>query len=86
MRRAALLATLFFSVSALAEFTEKVTCKDAPDQSYALFVPLSYNAAIAPGSNVTFGFCGNATGSNYHPTITSVSLGVPLGSDISRPV
>src|SRR5579871_655830 len=35
--------------------------------------PLSYNAAIAPGSSVTFGFCGNATGSNYRPTIVSVS-------------
>ena len=35
--------------------------------------PLSYDAAIAPGASVSFGFCGNATGSNYHPTIVSVS-------------
>jgi len=35
--------------------------------------PLSYNAAIAPGSSVSFGYCANASGSNYHPTITSVS-------------
>jgi len=35
--------------------------------------PLSYNAVIAPGSSVTFGFCGNATGTNYRPTIASVS-------------
>ena len=35
--------------------------------------PLSYNAVINPGSSVSFGFCANATGSNYHPTITSVS-------------
>jgi hypothetical protein len=35
--------------------------------------PLSYNATIAPGASVGFGFCGNATGSNYRPTIVSVS-------------
>jgi glucuronoarabinoxylan endo-1,4-beta-xylanase len=35
--------------------------------------PLSYDASIAPGSSVTVGFCGNATGTNYHPTIASVS-------------
>ena len=35
--------------------------------------PLSYDAVIAPGASVTFGFCGNATGATYHPTITSVS-------------
>ncbi|HXU64948.1 MAG TPA: cellulose binding domain-containing protein [Polyangia bacterium] len=35
--------------------------------------PLSYDAVIAPGASVTFGFCGNATGASYHPTITSVS-------------
>jgi hypothetical protein len=35
--------------------------------------PFSYNAAIPAGGSTTFGFCGNATGSNYHPTIVSVS-------------
>ena len=35
--------------------------------------PLSYNAAIPAGGSTTFGFCGNATGSNDHPTIVSVS-------------
>jgi len=35
--------------------------------------PLSYNATIAPGASVGFGFCGNATCSNYRPTIVSVS-------------
>lgn len=35
--------------------------------------PQSYNAAINPGSSVSFGFCANATGSSYHPTIAAVS-------------
>jgi hypothetical protein len=35
--------------------------------------PFSYNAAIPAGGSTTFGFCGNATGSNDHPTIVSVS-------------
>ncbi len=35
--------------------------------------PLAYNAAIGPGASVSFGFCANATGSNDHPTVTSVS-------------
>jgi expansin len=35
--------------------------------------PFSYNASIPPGGSTTFGFCGNATGSNYRPTIVSVS-------------
>jgi hypothetical protein len=35
--------------------------------------PLAWNAAIAAGASTTFGFCANATGSNYHPTLTSVS-------------
>jgi endo-1,4-beta-xylanase len=35
--------------------------------------PQSWNAAIPPGGTVTFGFCATATGTNYRPTLTSVS-------------
>jgi predicted esterase len=45
MRRAALLVSVVFSLAARADLTERITCKDAPDQSYALFVPSSYDAA-----------------------------------------
>jgi len=36
--------------------------------------PAGFNASIAPGTSTSFGFCGNATGSNYHPTLVSVSV------------
>ncbi len=42
--------------------------------------PLSWNAALAPGASTTFGFCANATGSNYHPTLVSVSANGMAGS------
>ena len=45
MRRVLLIALLLSAFSASAELIEKVTCKDAPDQSYALYVPSTYNAA-----------------------------------------
>jgi predicted esterase len=36
---------LVLATPALADLTEKIACKDAPDQTYALFTPSSYNAA-----------------------------------------
>ena len=45
--------------------------------------PFSYNASIAPGGSTTFGFCGNATGSNYRPTIVSVSASGNAGGSTS---
>jgi hypothetical protein len=35
--------------------------------------PLSWNAAIAPGATASYGFCATATGTNYRPTLVSVS-------------
>src|SRR5580692_6809248 len=44
--------------------------------------PLAWNAALAPGDSTTFGFCANATGSNYHPALVSVSeTGSASGTD-----
>ena len=37
------------------------------------FTPESYNASIAPGGSTKFGFCANATGTDYMATITSFS-------------
>jgi len=37
------------------------------------FTPESYNATIAPGSSIKFGFCANATGIDYLATIASFS-------------
>jgi len=45
MRRAALLVSVFLSLAARADLTETIVCKDAPDQSYALYVPTSYDSA-----------------------------------------
>src|SRR5438067_13149330 len=39
------LVALLLATPALADLTEKIFCKDAPDQTYALFTPSSYNAA-----------------------------------------
>lgn len=39
------LLMLVVAVAARADLTERVTCKAAPDQTYALYVPSSYNAA-----------------------------------------
>jgi hypothetical protein len=36
--------------------------------------PADYTANIAPGASVSFGFCGSATGSNYHPTLSTLSV------------
>ncbi|HSY22904.1 MAG TPA: cellulose binding domain-containing protein [Polyangiaceae bacterium] len=36
--------------------------------------PLSWNAALAPNASTTFGFCATATGTNYHPTLVSLTL------------
>lgn len=44
-RSSFIVLALFAAVAASAELTERVTCKAAPDQSYALFVPSSYDAA-----------------------------------------
>ncbi len=35
--------------------------------------PLSWNAAIAPGGTTSYGFCATATGTNYKPTLVSVT-------------
>ena len=46
---------------------------------------LAWNASVAPGASTTVGFCGSATGTNYHPTLTSVSVsggGGPGGGSI----
>lgn len=45
MRRAVLAVTLLLAVPSHGDLAERVVCKDAPDQTYALFVPLSYNNA-----------------------------------------
>jgi hypothetical protein len=36
--------------------------------------PLDWNASIAPGASVSFGFCGTATGTNYRPTLSTLSV------------
>jgi uncharacterized repeat protein (TIGR02543 family) len=36
--------------------------------------PTDYNASIAPGASTSFGFCGYATGSDYLPTLASMSV------------
>jgi uncharacterized repeat protein (TIGR02543 family) len=36
--------------------------------------PVSYTAAIAPGTSVSFGFCGAATGSTYRPALVSLAV------------
>jgi glucuronoarabinoxylan endo-1,4-beta-xylanase len=36
--------------------------------------PLSWNAALAPNASTTFGFCATSTGTNYHPTLVSLTL------------
>jgi predicted esterase len=45
MRRGLLLAVLLFATTARAGLIESITCKNAPDQSYALYVPTSYDPA-----------------------------------------
>ena len=35
---------------------------------------VSYDQTIAAGASVSFGFCGNATGTNYKPTLVSASV------------
>ena len=35
--------------------------------------PMPYNGTINSGASVSFGFCANATGSNYRPAVTGVS-------------
>lgn len=45
MRRAVLVVLVTLSAAAHAELTERVTCKAAPDQAYALYVPTKYDAA-----------------------------------------
>ncbi|HVY40761.1 MAG TPA: cellulose binding domain-containing protein [Polyangia bacterium] len=35
--------------------------------------PMPYDATINPGASVSFGFCSNATGATYRPTVTAVS-------------
>jgi len=45
MRRAGLVITLILASVSRADLTERVTCKAAPDQTYALYVPSSYDAA-----------------------------------------
>jgi predicted esterase len=44
-RSAFIIAALLLATPVRADLTEKVACKDAPDQTYALFTPSSYNAA-----------------------------------------
>jgi len=45
-------------------------------------LPVSFNAAIAAGSSITFGFCANATGTPYQATTVSVTAsgGTTTGS------
>ena len=45
IRAAALIVAVLFAVAARGGLTERVVCKAAADQSYALFVPSSYDAA-----------------------------------------
>lgn len=45
IRPAALIAAVLFAAAARGGLIERVTCKGAADQSYALFTPSSYNAA-----------------------------------------
>lgn len=40
----------------------------------------SWNAVIAPYDSLRVGFCGDATGANYHPSIYSAAVGVVLGT------
>jgi hypothetical protein len=35
--------------------------------------PLAWNAAIPAGGTTSYGFCGTATGTSYHPTLVSVT-------------
>lgn len=43
-------------------------------RSGSTFSAESYNASIAPGSSVKFGFCANATGADYLATIATFSV------------
>jgi hypothetical protein len=36
--------------------------------------PVDYTTNIAPGTSVSFGFCGAATGTTYHPTLSSLTV------------
>src|SRR5512145_734368 len=44
--------------------------------------PVNWNAAIAVGGKVDFGFCANKTGTNYEPVISTVTVvgGGPSGT------
>jgi hypothetical protein len=43
--------------------------------------PASWAASIAVGASVSFGFCGTATGSNYHPALVSLAVNGGGGND-----
>lgn len=56
--------------------------------SGSTFTPESYNATIAPGSSQKFGFCANATGTDYLATIASFSAtggGASTGGSAGAP-
>jgi len=43
--------------------------------------PADFNGTISPGSSVNFGYCANGTGTNYRPTLVSVTgSGASLGT------
>ena len=73
MRRAVLLLLLTLSAAAHAELTERVTCKAAPDQAYALYVPTKYDAAKQALID--------AIRSIEQVSLTVIPCGLPLGFD-----
>src|SRR6478735_4407573 len=50
-----------------------VTSNYASKRDGSTFTPESYNAAIAPGGSLKFGFCASAGGTDYLATIASLS-------------
>ncbi len=42
--------------------------------------PAGWNVEIAPGASVSFGFCGNSTGTSYRPSLASLVVGGGGGS------
>src|ERR1700723_3148024 len=67
-------AIINLNQSSITSFWSATSAQSVTDLTVT---PLAWNAAIAPGASTTFGFCANATGSNYHPPPVSVS---PSGS------
>jgi mannose/cellobiose epimerase-like protein (N-acyl-D-glucosamine 2-epimerase family) len=59
-----------------AKMSSAWNCQFSASSGSVTVAAVAANAALAPGASATFGFCANATGSNYRPTLGKVSLTV----------